>query len=142
MRPASGRLPTTRSVLLGEAVQPHLFLVALALTTDRPDFKSVLTSCQTVTIGNDTVTYKPTSLPGLPDWATAYGRTRASEPGWELDAGGYYRGVLVFAVAEQDTGSGNVTTAPAGFGLDEPNERDMTGVVNLFNAQVTKLEAA
>jgi hypothetical protein len=141
--PLNGTIPsTTQSAGLAEGVQAHIFAVALSLTTDRPDFKSLLPACQTVTIGNITKTYKPTTLPGLPDWATAYTATRAGQPGWELDAVGYYRGILITAGALRDTGSDNITTAPEGFGLDEPNDHDMTGVVQLFNAQVAKLEAA
>lgn len=97
----------------------------LALAAARPDLKALVGKCGTVRYQGTTETIAPLPLPGLPSWADA---TRISVAGATgVGVLGLYRGLYI---------SLTFTQLPAG----DISPDDTHAVVQLFNAEVTKLE--
>ncbi len=109
--------------------------LVIGLTTERPDFRSLLSECQRFTIGKDEYSAQSVTIPGLPDWATSYELTRTydreGEPSRTTEvqgiySQGYYRGVLIYGFTQHN----NLNDAPSNPEI----------LADLFNSQARKLD--
>lgn len=123
--------------------------VRLALTSDRRNLKALLEKCQSFTqtfeVRGHSVTtdiqLSPLDADGVPPWAVATAISTASKAAIRLPieitadtVSGYYRGVLVVV------SSNNVGLRSENDDADDAGDADE--LVELFNTQIEKLEAA
>lgn len=147
--PTSARQTATATLAKLQPGGLHSMRVRLALTSDHPNLKRLLDTCQsfkqTFEAGGRSVTtdiqLSPLDADGVPPWAVATVITSASKTAIRLPISitastisGYYRGVFVVATSN-DIG----LRTQKGASDDSAHAEEL---VKLFNTQIEKLEAA
>ncbi|MEB3050988.1 hypothetical protein KV112_14785 [Mycolicibacter sp. MYC123] len=147
--PSSARQTATATLAKLQPGGLHSMRVRLALTSEHPNLKKLLDTCQsfkqTFEAGGRTVTtdiaLTPLEAPDVPPWAVATVITSSSKAAIRLPISitastisGFYRGVLVVAT------SNDIGLRMGKDGEDDAAHADE--LVKLFNTQIERLEAA